>query len=414
MRILFLSEFFEPEPMMKGLQFARAFVSRGHEVQVLTGFPNYPGGRLYPGYRVKPYQMEVMDGIVVHRVPLFPSHDRSPVRRMATYISFALSAAAIGPFTTFRPDVIYVYHSPATLGLPAAVLKLFKGARVVSDVLDLWPDTVLTSGMWNPRLLRAPLEWLCQAAYRTADTIVVPAPGLKRLLAARGFDSDRISVIYNWAHATAGAGPVDRQMLRERLGWGGEFIVLFAGMMGVMQGLDTLLDAAALLKGSAPRVRLALIGGGVEAPRLAARAADEQLTNVSFHDRVPSEEIGQYLAAADAMVVHLKRDPLFEVMIPAKTQGCMAAGRPLVMAVAGDAAAVVERARCGVTAEPSNPSSVAAAIERLAGNSRAEVEQMGRNAQAFYRREMSMESGVPRFEALFRGVRATEYAPVEP
>ena len=391
---------------MKGLQFARAFVSRGHEVQVLTGFPNYPGGRLYPGYRMTPYQSEVMDGIVVHRVPLFPSHDRSAVRRMATYLSFALTASVIGPLKTFRPDVIYVYHSPVTLAIPAAVLKLFKGASVVSDILDLWPETVLTSGMWKPRLLRTPLEWLCKAAYRTADAIVVPAPGLKRLLVERGFPPDRISVIYNWAHETAGHESVDRDGTRERLGWTREFIVLFAGTMGVMQGLDTLIDAAALLQHSAPHVRIALIGGGVEAPQLAIRARDRNLANVSFYDRVPPEEIGQYFAAADALVVHLKRDPLFEVMIPAKTQGSMAAGRPLVMAVAGDATDVVTHAQCGVTAEPSNPASLASAIERLAGMRRAELDQMGRNAQAFYHREMSMESGVPRFEALFRGVRA--------
>ena len=410
MRILFLSEFFEPEPMMKGLQFARAFVARGHEVQVLTGFPNYPGGRLYPGYRMRPYQSEVMDGIVVHRVPLFPSHDRSAVRRMLTYFSFAFTASLIGPLKTFKPDVVYVYHSPATLGLPAAVLKAFTGARVVSDILDLWPETVMTSGMWTPRLLRAPLEWLCQAAYRTADAIVVPAPGLKRLLVERGFDAERISVIYNWAHGTASHDAVDREAVRQRLGWTGEFVALFAGTMGVMQGLDTLLDAAALLKSRAPQVRLALIGGGVEAPRLAARAHAEGLTNVRFYERVPPDEVAQYLVAADALVVHLKRAPLFEVMIPAKTQGSMAAGRPLIMAVAGDAADLVARAECGVTAEPSNAASVAAAIERLAGMSQSELDEMGRNAQAFYQREMSMEAGVPRFEALFRGVRAAEYA----
>jgi glycosyltransferase involved in cell wall biosynthesis len=413
-RILFLSEFFEPEPMMKGLQFARAFVSRGHEVQVLTGFPNYPGGRVYPGYRIRPYQADLMDGIVVHRVPLFPSHDRSVSRRMATYLSFAASASLIGPFKVFRPDVVYVYHSPATLGIPAGVIKLFKGARIVSDILDLWPDTVLTSGMWDPGPLRAPLDWLCKAAYRTADAIVVPAPGLKRLLVGRGFDADRISVIYNWAHGSDAGDPGDPGAMRQRLGWSSEFVVLFAGTIGVMQGLDTLIDAAGSLKRSAPHVRLAFIGGGVEVPRLADRARAEGLTNVSFLDRVPQEEIGQYFAAADAMIVHLKRDPLFEVMIPAKTQGYMAAGRPLVMAVSGNAADVVARAQCGVIAEPSDAASVASAIERLAMKDPAELQQMGQNAKAFYHREMSMESGIPRFEAVFRGARPTEYAPVEP
>jgi glycosyltransferase involved in cell wall biosynthesis len=207
---------------------------------------------------------------------------------------------------------------------------------------------------------------------------------------------------------------VVREAARVGLGGTREFVALYGGPLGVMQGLDTLLDAAALLKQRAPLVRIALIGGGVEAPRLAARAHAERLTNVRFHDRVAPNEVGRYLVAADALVVHLKRAPLFEVMIPAKTQGSMAADRPLVMAVAGDAADVVARAACGVIAEPSNAESVAAAIERLAGRSRPELDEMGRNARAFYQREMSMEAGVPRFEALFRGVRAAEYASAKP
>jgi glycosyltransferase involved in cell wall biosynthesis len=404
-RILFLTQYFEPEPMTKGLQFARAFVQRGHDVQVLTSFPNYPGGRVYDGYRMRSYQADAFDDIVVHRVPCYPSHDRSALRRMVTYLSFAASASLVGPLKTFRPDVTYVFHSPATLAIPAAALKLLKRTRVVSDIQDLWPDTVLTSGMGNPRLLRAPLEWLCKTAYRTADDIVVPAPGLKRLLVERGFDPDRIAVIYNWAQEAAMSAPMPHALARQALAWGDEFVVLFAGTMGLMQGLDTLIDAAALLKQSAPRVRVALIGGGIEAPRLQARARDEGLSNVTFFPRVPPEEIGRYLAAADAVLVQLKRDPLFEVMIPSKTQAYMAAGRPLVMAVAGDAADLVRRARCGVTAEPSDPRSLAAAIASLASRSEREREEMGANAQSFYARELSMASGVRRFEALFRGRR---------
>jgi colanic acid biosynthesis glycosyl transferase WcaI len=169
-----------------------------------------------------------------------------------------------------------------------------------------------------------------------------------------------------------------------------------------------------LLKDSAPQVRVALIGGGIEAPRLEARAKSEGLSNVSFFPRVPPDQIGQYLVAADAMLVHLKRDPLFEVTIPSKTQAYMAAGRPLVMAVKGDAADLVRRAECGVAAEPSNADSLAAAIVGLSRKRASELAQMGFNARAFYRREMSMESGVPRFEALFRGRHTNEYAGAKP
>ena len=122
---------------------------RGHEVEVLTGFPNYPGGKLYPGYRVRPWQREIIDGVTVNRVALYPSHDRSAVRRMANYASFALSAAVLGPFLVKKPDVIYVYHPPATVGLPAMVLRALRGCPVVYDVQDLWPDTVVATGMMS-------------------------------------------------------------------------------------------------------------------------------------------------------------------------------------------------------------------------------------------------------------------------
>src|ERR1017187_7964960 len=130
MRILLLTQWFEPEPTFKGLLFARELVARGHEVEVLTGFPNYPGGSVYPGYRIRPWAREQIDGISIVRVALYPSHDRSAVRRVLNYVSFALSAAVIGAALVTKPDVVYVYNPPATIGFPAVVLQLRKRVPV--------------------------------------------------------------------------------------------------------------------------------------------------------------------------------------------------------------------------------------------------------------------------------------------
>jgi glycosyltransferase involved in cell wall biosynthesis len=404
-RILFVTQYFEPEPLVKGLLFARALVARGHEVQVLTGFPNYPGGRLYGGYRIRAYQTELMDGVRVHRVPLYPDHSQSVLRRGANYLSYAMAAATLGPFVTFRPDVIYVYHSPATLAVPAIAVKLFKRSRIVSDIQDLWPDTVYVAGLGDRRMLLKPLDWFCNVTYRAADRLVVPAPSLKRILVERGIRREAIELIYNWAADDVRESRLTREMARSNAGWtADQFVVLFAGTMGLMQALDSVLDAARLLKERAPRIVMAFIGGGIDADRLAARAAAEALTNVRFHARVSPAEIGTYLQAADALLVHLKKEPLYEALIPSKTQAYMAAARPVLMAVAGDAAELVTTAGCGVVAEPQNAESIARAVEQMAALPADALAQMGRNGRAFYEREMSLETGVSRFDQLFRAV----------
>jgi colanic acid biosynthesis glycosyl transferase WcaI len=180
MKILFLTQWFDPEPGSKGLAFARADVHRGHEVEVLTGFPNYPGGRLYPGYRLKLRQRELMEGIPIVRVPLYPSHDGSVINRVANDISFALAAATVGVSSVQRPDVAYVYYPPATSAFPAIVLKAFRGVPFVLDIMDLWPDTLAATGMVAGQSVLRAVARGCRLAYRSAARIAVVTPGFKR------------------------------------------------------------------------------------------------------------------------------------------------------------------------------------------------------------------------------------------
>jgi len=399
MRILILSQWFDPEPTFKGMAFARQLARRGHEVEVLTGFPNYPGGKLYPGYRVRFWQREVMQGIPVLRVPLYPSHDLSVVSRIANYSSFAVSAA-IGSAFVKRPDVVYVYHPPATVGFPAIVARAFHRAPVVYDIEDLWPDTVAATGMMKSRAVLWLLDAWCHLVYCKADRLVVLSPGFKSALIDRGVPESKIEVIYNWCdEAAVGTG-----VGRAALGAPGDFTVLFAGTMGLAQGLDAVLDAARICARSVPKARFVFVGGGVDRERLERRAREMRLTNVIFLARRPIDLMGPTFRGADACLIHLKDDPLFRITIPSKTQTYLAAGRPVVAAVRGDAADLITRAHAGVLAEPESPTSIAEAVGRLEQMPADQREALGKAGKAFYDRELSLHVAVKKFEALFEAV----------
>jgi colanic acid biosynthesis glycosyl transferase WcaI len=252
MRILILSQWFQPEPIMKGLPFAQALAARGHEVEVLTGFPNYPGGAVYPGYHVRLWQREYMGDIRVNRVALYPSHNNSGARRMLNYLSFALSCLLLGPWLVGKMDVVYVYNL-VSLGPAAFFLRFLFGAKVLVDVQDLWPESVTNSGMLPANGIQRLLAAFCNVIYRRADWLTVLSPGFKEVLVSRGVPSERVDVIYNWCNEAAKPESFRDKALAEELGLNGRFNILFAGTMGVMQGLDTALEAAQLCRQSVPR-----------------------------------------------------------------------------------------------------------------------------------------------------------------
>lgn len=382
--------------MFKGLQFAKALQAQGHQVEVLTGFPNYPGGRLYPGYRLAPFRRETMDGVRLLRVPLYPSHDGSSVGRALNYLSFAASAAVAAIFTR-RPDVVYVYHPPATVAAPAVVLKLLKNSPFVYDIQDLWPDTLAATGMFTNRRALGAAGAVMKAIYAAADHIVVLSDGFRRLLVERGVPPDKISVVRNWAHEH------DQPNTGARGSTAGVRI-LFAGNLGAAQALDTVIDAAALLQKGGSTAEFVFLGDGIDRARLVDRTASAGLTNVSFLPRCRPDEVGVHLSAADALLVHLKDDPLFAITIPSKTQAYLRAGRPILMGVRGDAADLLAEAGAGITFEPESALGLADAVtafERLTPEQRA---GMGSAGKSFYDAELSLKIGAARFSDILEKV----------
>ncbi len=403
MKILMLTQWFQPEPTFKGLPLAWALRDRGHEVEVLTGFPNYPGGKLYPGYRVRPWSRETMDGIRVNRVALYPSHNSNARGRILNYLSFGATSALVGPWLVRKPDVIYVFNL-VTLDVAAGLLRLLRGGRTVLDVQDLWPESLSVSGMMKNRLLLDSLDRWCRAAYRHADRIITLSHGFKRHLANRGVPEDRVEVIYNWCDEASLVLPGPDPGVARELGFAGRFNIVFAGNMGPAQALSPVIEAARRLRNWAPDVLFTIIGGGIEADQLKQSARD--LPNVQFMERRPMSEVGAVLSNADALLVHLKADPLFKITIPSKIQAYLFAGRPILCGVKGDAADLVCRAGAGLPFTPEDPDALAETVLTLRGFDAEGLRLMGNNGRAFYRKHLAMEEGVRRMEEAFESVVA--------
>lgn len=392
--IVYLSQLYTPEPTFKGERFAQGLAEAGYDLEVVTGFPSYPGGRIYDGYRMRPMRRAVEWGLRTVRLATYPSHDRSAARRILSYLSFTLTSF-LYLLVRRRPHLIYVYYPSLTAGLAALAIKWIKRVPVVVDIQDMWPDSLSSAGMvHNPRLI-ALVGWFCRILYRNVDHIVVLSPGFRDLLVLRGAPADKISVIYNWAEewdrpeANPGAGDAGCPFSPEH-----RFPVLFAGNMGVMQKLDTLLDAAKILADEQGDIGIYLMGGGVDVARLKDRVEREGIANVRFLPRVPLDEVQNVLRQAGALLVHLARDPLFAITVPSKTQAYLYAGRPIIMAVEGNAADLVARAGAGPVVEPENAAALAEAIAALANTPADEREKMGARGRAFYESELTFRHGL--------------------
>ncbi len=392
--IVYLSQLYTPEPTFKGSRFAHGLADAGYDIEVVTGFPNYPGGKVYEGYKIRLICRSIEDGLRVVRLATYPSHDRSAVRRILSYLSFTITSFGYLLFRR-RPQLIYVYYPSLTAGLAAIAVKWLRRIPVVVDIQDMWPDSLGAAGMMQNGRLIGVVEWFCQLLYRHVDHIVVLSPGFRDTLVERGVPAEKITVIYNWADEIeplgggAAALSASSPFAPEH-----RFTLLFAGNMGAMQRLDSVLEAAKALAAERPDIGIYLMGGGVDVERLKARVADEGIDNVRFLPRVPLQEVQDILRQAGALLVHLARDPLFAITVPSKTQAYLYAGRPILMAVEGNAADLVAQARAGIAVEPENPQALAEAIRALADRGVAGRAEMGERAREFYDRRLTFRHGV--------------------
>ena len=391
-RILFLSQMFEPEPVYKGLSFVRALQDRGYEVDVATGFPNFPLGKLYPGYKLRPIRRDVIDGVRVTRLPLYPSHDASGLKRALNYLSFFASVTLYLLFRWRRYDLIYVYHPPITVSLAAAVAGLVRRTPFLVEVQDLWPEAVASSGMANPKIV-GPLGAACRFVYRRARRIIAQSRGMAAEIARRG-GGERVRPVLNWAEEADLHRPGTTDLTP--YGLEGRFSFVFGGNMGPHQALGTALDAAFKAAEVEPRIRLVLVGAGVEVEALRRRAVADGRDIVRVLPGIPRPQVAGLFEAADVLFVHLADKPVYEITVPSKTQFYLGMGKPILAGVAGEAAEILRAAEAGVVVPPEDVDALADAMIRLARTPREELARMGESGRTFYRQNLSFAAGMER------------------
>lgn len=399
MKILLLTQLFEPEPTFKGLVFAKALQAKGHKVEVLTGFPNYPGGKVYSGYKISWYKKEILDGIVIHRAPLYPSHDSSALKRILNYTSFGLSSAIIGLINTRDIDVIYSYHPPLTTSISALILSYFKNIPFVVDIQDLWPDTLSATGMLTNKSILRIIAKICELLYKKADKIIVLSPGFKKLLVSRGVPSNKIEIIYNWCNESALKNYEKSDVI---LPDNDNLNLVFAGNLGYAQGLPAIVETSRILQENCINVNIVLLGDGVAKQEAVEMGMKQNLNNLFFLPRVPMSQVGGILSQADMLLVHLNDNELFRITIPSRTQTNLAIGKPIIMGVQGDAADLVNASGAGVVCPPNSPEKLANAIKSLASKTSDERLNIGNKGKNFYYRELSLEKGVSKFCDIFQ------------
>jgi colanic acid biosynthesis glycosyl transferase WcaI len=403
MKFLILSQYYAPEPTARAHELGSSLSQRGHEVIAITGFPSYPFGKIYDGYRMRLWEWERREGVSVLRLPLFPDHSRSVTRRGLYYASFATSASVFGPLVASRVDAMYVYLHPPTIGIAAGLIRLLRGVPFVCEIQDLWPESLIATGMVRNRPLLNSLDSLERLVYRHSAAIVVVSPGFTPSLIRKGVPAEKIHVISNWADESVHRPIPPSPSLAQETGMWGRFNVLYTGNIGPAQALETVLEAAENLQ-DLHEVQFVLAGDGVERPYLEAAAAKRKLSNVRFLGQQPLERMPDLYALADVLLVHLRRDPLFTTTIPSKMLGYLASGKPILAAAPGEATEIVLQAGAGLACEAQDASALASAIRRFYAMPQGVRIQMGEAGREVFLQKYSRGALVSRYEQLLQSV----------
>lgn len=403
MRILILSQYYDPEPVPKPIEMARELSQRGHTVSVVTGFPNYPSGELYPGFRLSLIKREEIDGIPVVRSFEFPYHGTRAFGRSLNYFSFMLSAL-LGSLFAPPCDVIYVWHPPLTIGIAAWLIARLRGVPFVYDVQDIWPESAVLSGILKEGWLVRMMGKLEKFVYRQADYLLVVTHGARDNLIAKGVDPTKISAMPHWVEENLFEG-VDEEVgvaLRAQYGWSDRFVVLFAGNIGLVQGLETVIQAASQLQAGSQAL-IVLVGDGTDKERLQKLTESLGLGDcIQFIERQPMKKIPVFMAAADALLVHLKKSELSHYVIPTKTLAYLAAGKPILMAMDGAAAQLISEAEAGVVVPPEDSTALAQAIGALNTTPLAERLAMGQRGRAYLRTNLAKQKVIGQYEEILQ------------
>ena len=398
MKVLIVSQYFWPENFRIN-DLAKGLVERGHEITVLTGIPNYPEGKFYPGYGIINHQQEY-SGVRVIRVPLIARGRGGSLRLFANYLSFAFTACLLGPFLCRgKFDLIFVCQlSPVTVGLPALLLKKIKRIPIIFWILDVWPESLsATDAIRSPGILKM-VDLLVRFIYRRCDKILVSSRGFMPSVAGKVDDPSLLDYFPNWQE------PEYLDKITDTPDMPIGFRILFAGNVGAAQDFETILSTADKLKGYHD-IQWIILGDGRRLAWVKKQVQRRELFT-SFHVKghYPPEAMSAFFMQADVMLVTLKRDPVFALTVPGKIQSYMASGRPIVAAIDGEGGRLISESGSGLAVPAGDVDALADAILTMYRMPKEQREKMGHRGKRFGEENFEREKLIDRLEGWMRAL----------
>lgn len=392
--ILVISQYFYPEPFRIN-DICLEWVARGYKVTVLTGIPNYPEGKFYPGYSWSKKRKETWNGIDIIRIPLIARGKRA-VGLMLNYLSFLVSGFFWKLFAKVDADLVFTFEvSPMTQALIGVWYAKRKKIPHYIYVQDLWPESVISVTGVKSSLVIRPINKMVDYIYRNSQKILVTSPSFAKVVAQRVQEPEK--VVYWPQHAEEFYRPVPRRPIPE-IPEDGRFKIIFTGNIGQAQGLGVLPQTAKLLKEKGiSSVQFVLVGDGRYKETLLTQIRETDVEDMFLMiPRQPAERIPYMLAACDAAFISFMEDPLFEKTIPAKLQSYMACGMPIVAAASGETARIIEEARCGICVQIGNSQALAAGVEEMMNAENKN--DLSKSARAYFEEHFEKQRLMDQFE----------------
>ena len=408
MKALLLTQYYPPEPgtaSLKMSDLAEHLQRRGHQVTVVTGFPNYPDGVLYKGYKRKLYQEETVNGVkVIRTYLLITTQRRSFGPRMKNHLSF-MASSIFGSLRAGHHDLVYVYSPPLFLGVSAYLLSRLWRASFVLDVHDLWPKGPIHLGVLKGHMKIRMAEYLEKFAYSKAHHLFFYSNRMRQDVVETGVPNSKTEVHPLWVDTEffRPAPEEDAAKIRQDYGMSDKLVVMYTGNLGLPQGLDTAIKCAQLLQERGhDKVLFVFVGGGADRDRLTQLTREYGLENVMFIPPQPVSAMPAFMSASDILLVHLDKAPFRLGTVPGKLLTYMSAGRPVLAGLQGEAADIVEHNQCGVLLEPQNVEAMAQGILKLEDpETRRQMGEAGRRtAVSQYNRETLLDEVEDRLQQI--------------
>lgn len=400
MRILIVTQYFWPESFRIN-DLALALKSRGHEISVLTGIPNYPAGKIFEGFGFLSFGYSDYNGIKILRVPLFARRQGKSWQLALNFLSFAFSACLLGPLLCRDEyDIVFVYEpSPFTVGLPGALMRRLKKAPLLFWVQDLWPESLYATGaIKSPWLLKMVGVLVC-FIYKRCDRVLIQSRGFMQPAVNAGASADRLHYFPNWAEDIFQPIEVKRKS-PEDLEMPNGFRILFAGNLGTAQSLETIISAANRLK-DMEDIHWVILGDGRRELWLREQIIKNGLEKtVHVLGRRPVEQMPCYFSLVDVLLVTLRKDYIFSLTIPSKIQSYLAVGKAIVGALDGEGAEIVKESGAGLVGPAEDSKRLARSVMNLYSMAASQRNEMGARGRHYYNQHFKRELLVEELEEL--------------